>query len=585
MEKVNLGSTPYSAFWKGSQISQDRQRVQRLVCNASSKRIGSFASYILLVLAAIFLFRSTPSADPEPFRAGVDAHLKDTQCASVLEGGSDAIICHVKLASRKFEDMKSRQSQTYMQAHDQYVEQYGRQPPPGFNQWFHFAQKHVATIVDDYGQLETDLAPLRKVSKSVLRQRMKNALESMPSLYRWDFANGNVTTTAPMHREDVRTFHEILSPILQQLPQLTVLHNWDAAHRVCGPKDRVENVHSTEVRQVGTTGRPSSELNLIQGCPRNTATRSPNTSDRPSIDLCTHTKDWRSKHGFYHVPNSCFDSDVPVLSASKTSSFQDISTIPWYFASPHFRLSNGQTDTIPYAKKKPHLYWRGASTGNFGRYEDAYFGHRQRLVMFTQQMRAKATELAAKSSNMLGIKGYQKRLQLPNMPETFTSSQLLALSRLNADTFDMNFVDLVNCEGTGPGSFCDEWKAKFPLSPREPPPTAFQNKFVMDVDGHGASPSFYRLLDSNSLVFKQTIFAEWHDDRIIPWLHYVPVSMGMEELPILIDFFANDPRGQKLGETMASASSEWASTSLRKIDLSIFIYRQLLELANIVGHD
>ncbi|KAJ1021066.1 hypothetical protein NDA16_003852 [Ustilago loliicola] len=107
----------------------------------------------------------------------------------------------------------------------------------------------------------------------------------------------------------------------------------------------------------------------------------------------------------------------------------------------------------------------------------------------------------------------------------------------------------------------------------------------MDLDGNSMSCRFYRLLDSNSLVFKQTIYVEWHDDRIIPWLHYIPVSRNMEELPVLLDFFANHPDGQRMGAEIAEASRIWAGTALRKMDLSIYTYRQMIELAHIIGHD
>ena len=112
-----------------------------------------------------------------------------------------------------------------------------------------------------------------------------------------------------------------------------------------------------------------------------------------------------------------------------------------------------------------------------------------------------------------------------------------------------------------------------PLAEKRPSSFAFNNRFLMDVDGNSMSCRFYRLLDSNSLDFKQTIYAEWHDDRIVPWLHYVPVSVEFEELPILLDFFTNHKTGQQLGELIANHSRDWAATALRKVDLSIYTYR------------
>ncbi|SNX86932.1 probable capsule-associated protein-like protein [Melanopsichium pennsylvanicum] len=517
-----------------------------------------------------------------------DPNLADAQCPSILQGGADAVACHVQLAQRKFETMINSQSQTYDKAVARYVEQYHRQPPPGFADWFKFAKENNAAIIDDYGQLEQDLAPLRKIPSHVLRQRIKNARKTnMWLLHQWEFVNGTVTTTAPGNWENVATFREIMSPFLHKLPDFTVLHSWDDSHRVCGPKDGIEDVNDMGVVQIGTTGIPDSKDHLTYGCPRSTATKSLVTSDRPSIDICTHAEDWKTRHGIFHTHNGCFNSTVPVLSLAKVSSFQDITTASWCYGSEGYRLFGNKKDKLPYSQKKPHLYWRGSNTGSLPEKKYAYFGHRQRLVMLGHQMRTKAAELAARantSSAAITITEQDyKRFELPNMPTFFTQSQLSALSRLNRDSIDMNFVNLHNCEQES--TFCKEWKDKIPLAQRQDSSVAFQNKFLMDLDGNSMSCRFYRLLDSNSLVFKQTIYAEWHDDRIIPWLHYIPVSRNMEELPILVDFFANHRRGHELGQMIADASRDWAATALRKIDLSIYTYRQMIELANIIGHD
>ncbi|KAJ4307236.1 hypothetical protein N0V88_000616 [Collariella sp. IMI 366227] len=59
------------------------------------------------------------------------------------------------------------------------------------------------------------------------------------------------------------------------------------------------------------------------------------------------------------------------------------------------------------------------------------------------------------------------------------------------------------------------------------PSAALHSKLAFDLDGNGISGRFLKLLASNSLVLKQTVLREWHDERLVPWLHYVPVSMEM----------------------------------------------------------
>ncbi|GAK66964.1 capsule-associated protein CAP1 [Moesziomyces antarcticus] len=581
--------------------------IQDLLRNSSHKRLLKIILLVLCLGVPLALFASTPvsnritsvvskegqtttaaSASSQP--QGIEDYLlkdslKDAQCAGVLEGGADAIMCHINLAKRKYELLMSRQSKTYEQAVARYVQQNKRQPPPGFDDWFKFAQENNAVIIDEYDQLENDLLPLRKFSGYVLRRRMENALKTNTSfVHRWDFANGSVTTTAPSGWQNARVFREIMTPFLPKLPPFTLLHNWDDFPRVCGPKPGQEDVHSTEVTRTWTYGNPHAMDVIGYGCPRKTVTESVITSDRPSLDVCKEIDLLKTQHGIGNHPSLCFNSTIPALSLAKISGFLDITTASWCYGDPGYRLFGENKDTVAYADKKSHLYWRGSSTGSVTSKEKAYFGHRYRLVMMAHQLQLKAKQLAARAvKNASFTLDDQKRYPLPNMPGTFNEAQLGAISRLSAESFDLGFVRMHNCNNDP--VFCKTWTDTIPLAKPEPSKTAFQNKFLMDLDGNSMSGRFYRFLDSNSLVFKQTVFAEWHDDRIVPWLHFVPVSRGMEELPILIDFFANHPEGKKLGEFIATESRKWSETTLRKIDLSVYTYRQMIELANIIGHD
>ncbi|KAJ5588014.1 glycosyl transferase family 90 domain-containing protein [Penicillium hispanicum] len=104
-----------------------------------------------------------------------------------------------------------------------------------------------------------------------------------------------------------------------------------------------------------------------------------------------------------------------------------------------------------------------------------------------------------------------------------------------------------------------------------------------DLDGNSMSTRFHRLLSRQAVVLKQTWFQEWHDDRLVPWAHYIPVTMSMEELPALMDFLVNDPVGERLSEEIAQAGNTWSRRVLREIDMSIYIYRLLLELGEVYG--
>lgn len=115
----------------------------------------------------------------------------------------------------------------------------------------------------------------------------------------------------------------------------------------------------------------------------------------------------------------------------------------------------------------------------------------------------------------------------------------------------------------------------------------YLHKYLLDVDGQSMSCRFYQLLSSNSLVFKQTIWSEYHDDRLVPWIHYVPIDLRVEnnELPMLLDFFIHHEQGPKTAAKIATASKEWSDATLRQIDVSLYYARVLLEFAELYHQD
>jgi hypothetical protein len=109
----------------------------------------------------------------------------------------------------------------------------------------------------------------------------------------------------------------------------------------------------------------------------------------------------------------------------------------------------------------------------------------------------------------------------------------------------------------------------------------YKSRFLMGMGGNGFSGRYYTLLQDNFTVFKQTVFREWHDARLVPWVHYVPVSVGMQELPELLRYFST-PEGGKHAEEIANAGREWVPKAWRAVDFRIYMYRLLLELARVL---
>jgi beta-1,2-xylosyltransferase len=50
-----------------------------------------------------------------------------------------------------------------------------------------------------------------------------------------------------------------------------------------------------------------------------------------------------------------------------------------------------------------------------------------------------------------------------------------------------------------------------------------------------------RLLATNSLILKSTIYPEWYSTALIPWFHYVPVKSSYADLLDILAFFRGPP--------------------------------------------
>ncbi|KAJ3886482.1 hypothetical protein GG344DRAFT_90871 [Lentinula edodes] len=96
-------------------------------------------------------------------------------------------------------------------------------------------------------------------------------------------------------------------------------------------------------------------------------------------------------------------------------------------------------------------------------------------------------------------------------------------------------------------------------------------KYVLDMDGNGWSGRFKRLMTSNSLVFKTTVYPEWLD------------------LYDSLTFFRGDSNGEgaqeELARQIALQDREWGKTYWRREDIIAYSYRMFLEYARIMSLD
>ena len=98
---------------------------------------------------------SAESENPQTAAAG-SAHPIDT----LIEG-----------AEKTYDELLKKESHDLKAAAEQYRARRGRHPPPGFDQWFKFAQENKAVMVEDFfDQIYHDLGPFWGLPANVMRR-------------------------------------------------------------------------------------------------------------------------------------------------------------------------------------------------------------------------------------------------------------------------------------------------------------------------------------------------------------------------------------------------------------------------------
>lgn len=248
------------------------------------------------------------------------------------------------------------------------------------------------------------------------------------------------------------------------------------------------------------------------------------------------------------------EGPVPVLSTGSLSSMGDVLyPSPAYF---EHEFKYDEASDVDWDQKKNNLYWAGSTTG--GHVSDSRWPnfHRQRFVSLVQNIAQKRHTYLQEADGIVNR---------------------VASSFLNGRLFDVAFTKVFQCTM----KYCRDQRAQLKIKPRADKYKAFQSKLAFDLDGNGISGRYYQLLASKSVPLKQTLLQEWHDDRLIPWVHYVPVSQSMDELPELVNYLTISETGQQKAKEMADFGRDWHAKAFREVDFSIYVYRLLLELARL----
>lgn len=481
------------------------------------------------------------------------------------------VLLHAR-AQTTFDALLQRQSKMPIEAEAEYTRRYGRKPPPGFLKWAEYALAHESPVIDNFDTISHAVHRFSNLTAVEVVHRMREAIDNKAggmrneAMEKCAFADGKfgrgcrkLANPLAVLLGDARRIAPDVEFLINFLDEPSVLLGsqgieggavlpWvDLSHRpiaaevaeACRLRGK-ERLYAAEAKPIQTYGLP-----FVQDV-------------KTAKDLCQHP-DYSSAHGFLMCPASFrrMRTEIPVLSQVAPYPFSDIP-----YPSTHYGLRSSlykPSEDRSWGRKKNAVYWAGSSTGGHWSRTNWRHGHRQRLATLGMQKEERNfTYLRGSTNETVAV-------------EPYTSSDF------DASQFNVGLSKIVGCDEA---AVCDEQERYFNFPrPIDPDSRPFRYRFMLDIDGNSYSGRFYRFLASHGVPLKLSIFREWHDERLVAWLHYIPVSQSMDELPELIRFLATTAEGQRISRRIAEAGREWYFKAMTPVHQGIYLYRLMLELA------
>ncbi|KAL4982426.1 hypothetical protein BDW68DRAFT_192169 [Aspergillus falconensis] len=487
-----------------------------------------------------------------------------------LESPSSFSTALVEDAEQQFNQLLERQSRTLSDAVKEYRRRYNMHPPPYFDKWFEFARSKGVELIDEYDTIYHTLLPFWALKPQTIRARAREALGYDNGLFGVLIRGGQVSlaegldgehewqrdATLAMLKNFVRYLPDmdlvfnahdeprvvVPSEDLQRLVAIAkysvipnafqarlLVNEWSARPEDLNKGDRIDEVRTTRFNKIShQPAWTSSRISCPVGSPVRSLDEDPpdNTSGyalgelgfihntTAFSDVC-NTPSLRNTYGFFDRPNvfAVVHDLFPVFSQSKISTFQDILyPSPWYWA-----------NKVPYVMQKDYnweekidkLYWRGSTTGGFSKGGGWRRHHRQLMVS-----NINALDNAKVLAKTDGEQWEAKEVDRSNY----------------RDLFDVQFTSVGQCDRNDCAAQMEFFNITEPVEQQE----AWSYKYLIDIDGNAFSGRYHAFLKSNSLACKVALFREWHDERLKPWVHYVPLSLKGDELVETMRYFSSE---------------------------------------------
>jgi len=596
-----------------------------LAFSAAPPRLGRFGQLcvcvvIVIILAWTLLTRTTVGTT-------IQQQIPVPHKAPAPGKSQHPIEDLMRQADENFQETLAKESRTIQEAELAYVVRRKHRPPPGFDLWFKFAQGKKAVIVEDFfDRIYEDLRPFWGYPPYEMRVQAHN----------WFFQIRIRDGRMLKHGDDVdrpwmNLWGDLIASVAQYLPDLDIPINemdesrivapWEEINRLVeeGDRKRVNFPVAKIITEYRQTIIPDKERAVpsfdfafqfdgpywklaAAGCHPESPARSDYKPDynyakppeispeHPAYSHEGYVANWtlakslcdnpslQGLHGTFVEPLSTATTKrlFPMFGGSKLSVNNEI-LLPaaMYWTDDPF-YSGGDWHGGEWKTKQNKAIWRGAASGGRNREENWTRFQRHRFVAMMNGTTLQEAGMSGKRPKTFTMPSYEAY----QVEGTKTGS----LGRWISEIADAAFVHLLCFPDTEP-PFCPYTNPHYAVAEQMPMKQQYDYKYLPDIDGNSFSGRYRGFLASTSLPIKATIYNEWHDSRLVPWKHFVPMHNTFVDIYGILDYFigsGGSPGHDNAAKNIAMSGHDWAQKVLRKEDMQVYVYRLLLEYARLV---
>lgn len=275
-------------------------------------------------------------------------------------------------------------------------------------------------------------------------------------------------------------------------------------------------------------------------------------------DVC-HQPHLQGLHGAFVAPEamSVTKKIFPLFSTSKMGVSNEILFPTLAGIDNNSRAEFGTSD--PWSRKDTKIYWRGIASGGLISQLNWQRMHRHRFVAMLNGTHVKVAEsmLHTGNASTVGI-GYAENFRLlPANPYHLATQKSGNMAEWVNSWADVGFTrHRLQCDRPADDEGCDFIEPFFSKKEDQRDESS-RYAVVLDGDGGADGNEFVQRLREGRAVLKGSVWRQWYDSRMVPWVHYLPLDNTFIDLYGIMEFFVGVNVGEETSEfTHASLEGE-----------------------------